>query len=95
MHAHVHALRPGFADRHDLALLEEPQQLRLHVERQVADLVEEQRAAGGGADEPELIGHRAGEAAAPWPNSWLSASSRVVVVQLYGRNIAALRSEPT
>ena len=30
-----------------------------------------------------------------WPNSWLSASSRVVVVQLYGRNIAELRGEPT
>ena len=43
--AHVDPLRPGLADRHDLALLEEPQQLRLHVERQVADFVEEQRAA--------------------------------------------------
>ena len=44
-HAHVDALRPRLADRHDLALLEEAQQLRLHVERQVADFVEEQRAA--------------------------------------------------
>ena len=29
-----------------------------------------------------------------WPNNWLSASSRVVVVQLYGRNVAAERGEP-
>ena len=43
--ADVDALGPRVADRQDLALLEEPQQLRLHVERQVADLVEEQRAA--------------------------------------------------
>ena len=41
-HAHVDRLRPRFPDRHDLALLEESQQLRLDVERQVADFVEEQ-----------------------------------------------------
>ena len=50
-HADVDALRARFADRHDLALLEKPQQLRLHVERQVADFVEEQRAARGGPHE--------------------------------------------
>jgi hypothetical protein len=33
------------ADRIDLAVLHGAQQLDLHVERQVADLVEEQRAA--------------------------------------------------
>ena len=43
-HADVNALRPRFAERHDLALLEKAQQLRLHVQRQVADFVEEQRA---------------------------------------------------
>ena len=63
-HAHVHGLRAVLADRHDLALLEEAQQLGLHVERQVADFVEEQRAAGGGADQAGLIGHRAGERSA-------------------------------
>ena len=41
----VDPLRARVADRQHLALLEEPQQLRLHVERQVADFVEEQRAA--------------------------------------------------
>ena len=81
-HADIHRLRPRLADGHDLALLEEAQQLRLDVERQVADFVEEQRAAGGRADQALLIGDCSGEAAARWPNSWLSASSRVVVVQL-------------
>ena len=46
-------------------LLEEAQQLGLHVERQVADFVEEQRAAGGRPNQPRLIDDRAGEAAAP------------------------------
>ena len=65
--AHVDAGRPRFADRQDLPLLEEAQELRLDVERQVADLVEEDRAAGRGADDARLIGDRAGEAAAPVP----------------------------
>ena len=63
--ADVDRLRAGFADRHYLALLEKAQQLRLNVERQVADLVEEQRAARGSADEALLIRDRAREAAAP------------------------------
>ena len=62
--ADVDALRPRVADRQHLALLEEPQQLRLHVERQVADLVEEERAADRGPQHAGLIGDRAGEAAA-------------------------------
>ena len=62
-HAHVDALRACFAERHDFALLEEAQQLRLHVERQVADFVEEQRAACGRSNETQLIVDRAGEAA--------------------------------
>ena len=54
-HADVHLLRLGLADRHDLLLLEKPQQLGLDVERQIADFVEEQRAAGGGAHQARLI----------------------------------------
>ena len=53
--ADVDALRPGVADRQDLALLEKPEQLRLDVERQIADFVQEQRAA----DAP-CAGRRAG-----------------------------------
>ena len=60
----VDFLRAGLADRQHLALLEESQQLRLDVERQVADFVEEQRAADGGPQHARLIGHRAGETAA-------------------------------
>ena len=46
-HAHVDLDRLGAADALELALLQHAQQLDLHVERQVADLVEEQRAAVG------------------------------------------------
>ena len=41
----VRALR--LADALVLAVLQHAQQLRLHLERQLADLVEEQRAVGG------------------------------------------------
>ena len=54
--AHVDLLGPHLAQRHDLALLQEPQQLGLDVHRQVADLVEEQRAAGGRPHQARLVG---------------------------------------
>ena len=66
-HPDVHRLRTCLADRHDLGLLEESKQLRLDVERQVADLIEEQRASDRRADQSLLIGDRAGEAAAAMP----------------------------
>src|SRR5687768_18260723 len=53
--AHVYALRKRVANRHDLPLLEEAQQLGLDIKRQVPDFVEEQGAAGRGAYETELI----------------------------------------
>ena len=43
--AHVHAPGPPVADAADLALLQHAQQLRLERQRQLADLVEQQRAA--------------------------------------------------
>ena len=46
------------------ARLEEAQQLGLHVEPDLADLVEEQRAAGGTADDAREGLLRAGERAA-------------------------------
>src|SRR5262249_54624021 len=64
-HAYVHGLGTCLADRHHFPLLEEPQQFRLNIERQVADLVEEEGAADRCADEPLLIGDRASETAAP------------------------------
>src|SRR3954470_10755694 len=53
-----------FANRVDVARLEEAQQLGLHVEGRLADLVEEQRAAGGGADDTLEIVSGTGERAA-------------------------------
>jgi hypothetical protein len=49
---HVDSLRLGFADRHDFLLLEKAQQLGLHVERQIADFVEEQRAVAAARTSP-------------------------------------------
>ena len=45
----------------ELALLQHAQQLRLQLEGQLADLVEEQRAAVGQLEAPELPRQRAGE----------------------------------
>ena len=62
--AHVDVL--GFArpDRRHLAALEHAQQLGLEVDRHVADLVEEERAAVRLAEAPGARRHRAGEGAA-------------------------------
>ena len=62
--AHVHALRTRLSDRHDLLQLEEAQQLGLDVDRQVADFVEEERAARRRAHQTGLIGNRSRKAAA-------------------------------
>ena len=51
------------ADRIDLALLDGAQQLDLRVERQFADLVEEQRAAIGLDELADVLLGRAGEGA--------------------------------
>ena len=55
--------RVRLAERMDLVGLEEAQQLRLEVEADVADFVEEERAAGGGADDAGERGVGAGERA--------------------------------
>jgi hypothetical protein len=57
------------------ALLDHPQQLHLHQQRQVGDLVEQQRAALGAADQALLVGGRAVKLPLRWPNSSLSISS--------------------
>jgi hypothetical protein len=61
--AHVdrHLGRP--AQRPHGALLDDAQQLALHGQRQVADLVEEQRAALGGLEEALAVFRRTGEGA--------------------------------
>ena len=42
----------------ELALLEDAQELRLQVERELADLVQEERAAVGELEPPDLAGRR-------------------------------------
>ena len=56
---HVAGPRLRLADPLVRPVLQEPQQLRLHGRRQVADLVEEQRAALGRGDLALCLGHRA------------------------------------
>src|SRR6185503_12918565 len=48
--AHVHANRPDAADPVEFALLEKPQQLGLQLLGNIADFVEEDRAAAGQLD---------------------------------------------
>ena len=65
--AHVDPPRRAAAERTDLAVLHDAQELRLERQRQVLDLVEEERAAVG---EPERTGsrvERAGERTARMP----------------------------
>src|SRR4029079_13536371 len=49
--ANIHLLRPGLPERNDFALFQETQQLGLYIDRQVADLVEEERPSRGRSDE--------------------------------------------
>jgi hypothetical protein len=62
--ADVHRRRLVGADAADLAALERAQQLRLEVERQLADLVEKQRPAVGRLDRTDALADRTGERAA-------------------------------
>ena len=62
--ADVHPEGAGVADPPNLAVLEGAQQLRLERERQLGDLVEEERAAMRRLEQPLLLGGRAGEGAA-------------------------------
>ena len=52
------------AERTDFARFEEAEQLRLELDGELADFVEEQRAAAGGADDAGVIAVGAGEGAA-------------------------------
>ena len=53
--ADVDGARARLADPADLLLLEDAEELGLEGERQVADLVEEERAARGLLDEPDFV----------------------------------------
>ena len=62
--ADVDVDRPRTAEALDLAVLQHAQELRLELERQLADLVEEERAAIGQLEAAGLRRVRAGEGAA-------------------------------
>ena len=66
------------ADRDHLPLLERGQQLGLEVERQIADLVEEQGAAVGRLHPPDPVAAAPVKAPFTWPNS--SDSNRLSAV---------------
>ena len=74
------------ADRPHRALLDRAQQLRLHRQRQVADLVEEQRAAVGGLEEALAVVVRAGERA-------LAVAEELGLEQVLGDRAAVDRHE--
>ena len=63
-HAHVDLLAARRAERADLALLQHAQELGLQRRRQLADLVEEERAAVGLDEHARRVGARVGEGAA-------------------------------
>jgi hypothetical protein len=62
-HADVDPGRARVADAPHLALLQHAEELRLQLERELADLVEEEGAAVGRLDQAVLVGVRAGERA--------------------------------
>src|SRR5690606_10840274 len=62
-HPHIYRNRTDRSDAGDLALLQNPQQLRLHRGTDVADLVEKDRASVGRLEEPLSFRHRTGECA--------------------------------
>ena len=62
--AHVDGRLALLADGADALFLDHAQQFDLHVQRQVRDFIEKQRAAFGRGNEAQLVGDRAGEAAA-------------------------------
>jgi hypothetical protein len=66
----------GLAERLDLLPLEEAKELRLEIERDFADFVEQQRAAGRAADDAGELGDGAGERAS-------TAAEQLAVEQLF------------
>ena len=62
-HAHIHLLRPSTADRLERPLLQHAQQLRLQVERQLADLIEKNGPSIRQRKPPIALRRRPGERA--------------------------------
>ena len=90
--AHVDRLFGHRADRAHRALLDRAQQLRLHRQRQVADLVEEQRAAVGGLKEALAIVVGTGERALSIAEEFGLEQLLGIALQLTGTNGSAPRA---
>ena len=84
--AHVAANGLVAADALEAAFLQHPQQLDLHLQRHVADFVEEQRAAFGKLEAAQPRGQRAGEGA-------LFVSEQFAFQQVGGNGAAIHRHE--
>jgi hypothetical protein len=87
-YAHVDSLLARLAHGPHGLLLDRAQELHLHVQRQVRDFVEEQRAAVCGAEEPGLVGDGTGEAA-------LAVAEELALHQLAGDRAAVDGHEGT
>ena len=85
--AGIDAAREVLADAAHLAVLDDAQQLRLPARRQLADFVEEQRAAVGFLEQPGAFGERAGEGAA-------RVAEELGLEELVGQRGAVDRAEP-
>src|SRR5437870_9170676 len=68
--AHVDLARARVADAFNLLLLQDPQQLGLHGQRDFPNFVEKERAAVGEFEPPELVAQRARERAAHVPKEF-------------------------
>src|SRR5206468_7395532 len=68
--AHVDLARARVADAFNFLLLQDPQQLGLHGQRDFPNLVEKERAAVGEFEPPGLVAHRARERAAHVPKEF-------------------------
>src|SRR5437660_4848564 len=92
--AHVDLDGLRTADPLELLLLQDAQQLRLELERDLADLVEEQRAAVGHLEAADLLGDGAGEGAPLVPEELAleEAPRNGGAVELHERAVAAVAS---
>ena len=87
---HIDRHRPP-ADRRHHPLLQHAQNLGLHRRVHVADLVQQQRAAGGLAERAGTVGDRAGEGAADMAEQLLSRRAAGIAAQLTATNGPAAR----
>ena len=54
----IYLLGPGVAQSRKLARLQDAKEMRLQIEREIADLIEKERATMGGSDETDAIAIR-------------------------------------